>query len=157
MPTVKEIMSAEPMILAPESTLAEAIELLARHNCGAAPVIADGEMIGIISELELLDVLFDSALRDSPVSEFMSRQVRTIAEGDSLGHAAHMFALYGIRRLPVLRDGRLVGIISRRDVLLSAIRSDSSFSEEVAGFIPFLDEPITNGFNQDQFLLDNLN
>ena len=118
MTMVREIMSTSLWTLGPETTLGEAIELLAEHKCSGAPVVADGKLVGMISELELFDVLFDPTLRDAPVSEFMSKQVWTITDTDTLGHAAHMFALNGIRRLPVLRDGQLVGLISRRDVLL---------------------------------------
>ncbi|TWU22621.1 CBS domain-containing protein [Bythopirellula polymerisocia] len=154
MTTVKEIMSTSLRTLAPNSSLGEAIELLAKHKCSGAPVVSNGSVVGMITELELFDVLFDPALRDSPVSEFMTSQVWTVADEDSLGHAAHMFALYGIRRLPVLRDGKLVGLVSRRDVLLSVLCNNPSACETMAGFIPFLDEPTADGTNQEEFLLD---
>ncbi len=156
MKIVKDIMSTEFATLSPQMTLGMAIELFAENECGGVPVVVDGVLVGILSEIELFDILFDQSLRNSPVSDFMTRKVWSLCEEDSLGHAAHMFALYEVRSLPVLRDGKLVGMVSRRNFLLSALRPDTSSTETETSFIPFLDEPATDGTNQELFLLDNL-
>lgn len=156
MTTVREIICTEIATLSPQMTLAKAIDLFAANQCGGLPVVADGKLVGILSELELFDILFDPELRDSLVSDFMTPHVWTLSEEDSLGHAAHMFALYKVRSLPVLSDGNLIGMVSRRDLLLSALRCDLSSSEVESRFIPFLDEPATDGTNQELFMLDNL-
>ena len=142
MSCVRDIMTVDPFTLSPTATLAEAMSLLFRHQLSGAPVVDQGELVGIISEIGMFDVLFDATLRHAPVADFMTRNVRTVEEPDSLGHVAHMFALYGIRRMPVMRDGRVVGIISRRDLLAHALVCDERTEALESFWSVVIDEPL---------------
>ena len=92
--------------------------ILTQHHIGGAPVVtAEGAVVGVISELALIDVVFDSDAKDSPVSEYMTPEVHTVHPDDPLSRPAQFFALYSFRRLPVVEDGKLVGIVTRRDLM----------------------------------------
>jgi CBS domain-containing protein len=141
MTTAAQIMCPNPFTLSPTATLAEAMQLLTDLRMSGAPVVdGDGLLVGVISEIAMFDVLFDPSLRRAPVADFMTRSVRTVDVADSLGHVAHMFALYGIRRLPVMRNGALVGIVSRRDLLAYAMTSGEAIADPLTEWIPLSDE-----------------
>ncbi len=140
MPVASEIMSATLLTLDFDITVAEAIEKLVAHSFSAAPVVRDGKMVGIVSELELFDVLFDPSLREKPISEVMEHDVIAVDESESLGHVAHLFALHEIRRVPVLRSGTPVGVVSRRDLLRFALNCEQPLVDPLAELMPFLDE-----------------
>jgi len=140
MPVAREIMSTTLLTLDVDTTVGAAIEQLVAHSYSAAPVMRDGEMVGIVSELELFDVLFDPSLRARPVSEVMETEVIAVDESEPLGRVAHLFALHEIRRVPVLRAGTPVGVVSRRDLLRFASNCEHPLVDPLAEMMPFMDE-----------------
>jgi CBS domain-containing protein len=127
--------------LRPETSLDEAVQSLSAYDCTGAPVVAeDGRLVGILSEQSLLDVLFDMSCRHAPVSDFMTTSVHVVEPGDSLEHAAHMFDLYGIRRLPVVEDGKLVGILTRHDLIRHVLDRGESLDNPLETLLPNLAE-----------------
>jgi CBS domain-containing protein len=137
MTTVRDVMCPAVVQLRPETTMADAIKTLCDHDCGGAPVVAPaGEVLGMISELQFLDVLFDVESRFAPVSGFMTRQVHIVEPDDSLEHVAHMFELYGIRRLPVMEAGVLIGIVTRRDLIRHVLDSHATLGNPLEAMFP---------------------
>lgn len=111
-------MRTNVVTLSPEQNLAQALDTLLRNQVSGVPVTdPDGRVLGIITEFAMLDLLFDPSYREKQVSEFMTTEVHTVDESEPAHRLAHMFALYRIRRVPVVRDGVLVGMVSRRDLL----------------------------------------
>ena len=70
----------------------------------------------------------------------MSREVQVVHVSDSISTAATMFAMYGIRRLPVVEDGRLIGVVTRRDLLAYSLVNTETFTEPLMELIPALAE-----------------
>jgi CBS domain-containing protein len=141
MPIIRDIMSKIVVSIRPDATMMSAVKLLTKHHLSGAPVVTtQGEVVGFISEPNLMDVLYDSAVRKEPVSEFMSRSVHVVNSQDPISTAASMFAVYGIRRLPVIEDGRFVGVLTRRDLLAYALDNDEPLSEPLIELIPALGE-----------------
>lgn len=139
MRVVREIMNKRVVSIRPDATLAEAIYILTQQHIGGAPVVtAEGAVVGVISELAMIDVVFDSDAKNALVKEYMTAQVHTVHPDDPLSRPAQLFALYSFRRLPVVEDGKLVGIVTRRDLMNYALRSNELLTDPLIELIPSL-------------------
>lgn len=120
---VKSILDAKGRAvatIAPDATLAAAANLLAEKRIGAVVVTGAGHTVaGILSERDIVRSLSEHGARalDRSVDETMTRKVTTCAEQDSLGQLMESMTNGKFRHLPVVEDGRLVGIISIGDVV----------------------------------------
>jgi CBS domain-containing protein len=109
---VRELMTAEVISFGVETPVEEAAACLTeRHITGAPVVNEDGFVVGIVSETDLF------GKRGTTVGDVMSTNVISITEDTGIEEAARLLIGHGIRRLPILRDGRLAGLVSRSDVL----------------------------------------
>jgi CBS domain-containing protein len=141
MPLIRDIMSKVVVSIRPEATLTDAVKVLTKHHLSGAPVVStEGKVIGFISEPNLMDVLFDEEVRTRKVWEYMSDEVQMVHIDDPISMAANMFAMYGFRRLPVVEHGRLIGVVTRRDLLAHSLVSPETFSEPLVELIPALAE-----------------
>jgi CBS domain-containing protein len=139
MTAIRDIMTQNVVAIRPETTLAEAVKILTELHVGGAPVAcADGTLLGVITEFQLLDIMFDESVRDAPVSQYMTRNVQAVHPDDHLSRAAQLFALYSFRRLPVVEHGKLVGIVSRRDLMNYALRTNGLLAEPLVELLPSL-------------------
>ncbi|MEX2093383.1 MAG: CBS domain-containing protein [Pirellulales bacterium] len=137
MTQVRDIMSKCAVTVRPETTLAEAAQLLAGHHVDGAPVVtADRTLVGMISERQLLDILFDVAVRSAPVSEYMATDVQSVEPNESLVQVAQLLALYSFRRIPVAEHGKLLGVVTRRDLMGYTLRTGSVLVDPLAELIP---------------------
>lgn len=128
---VKDAMNREIVSIRPEATVEDAIHLLLDHDISGAPVLDErGKLRGIITQFQLMEVLYDPNVKNAKIQEYMTRDVFTIEEDALLGTAANLFIVHRIRRIPVLRNGMVVGIISRRDLL----RYFAETGEEIEAF-----------------------
>lgn len=116
--TAKDVMHEDVITVSADDTLEVALATLLENGVSGAPVTdSEGHVLGVISEYALMDLLFEPSLKSCIVANHMTRNVHVISEADSVTKLAHLFALYKYRRLPVLRDDRLIGIVSRCDLL----------------------------------------
>jgi len=119
-----DIMVTKLVTLSPQMDAFQAIQLLLQYKISGAPVVdTDRTLLGVFSERCSMSVLLEAAYNQMPTTEvyaFMDTDVRTISEETDLLLIAQIFRNTHCRRLPVLRDGKLVGQISRRDVLRAA-------------------------------------
>lgn len=112
------VMTANPVTMSPATSVTEAINILLGNRISGAPVVDDrGNLVGIISEIDLLNVMIDDTVIHKPIGELMSRQLVTVDDDTPLVDVAQAFFSLRLRRMPVLKGGKLVGQISRRDVL----------------------------------------
>lgn len=121
MPRAKDVMITDLVVLRPETSVHEAMSLLMNREISGAPVIdAHGSVVGILTEKDCLSAVFRASYHQEPggsVAEYMSRQVHTVdAEMDVL-EVIELFLRGPYRRFPVLAGTRLVGQISRHDIL----------------------------------------
>jgi len=117
-------MAASLVTLEPKQTILEAMQTLLKHQISGAPVVDEsGELVGILSELDCLRMLAsdefyaDDQEEGSLVEHFMTCGFRTIPPDLGIYGISHYFLTSPIRRLPVVDDGKLIGQVSRRDVL----------------------------------------
>jgi CBS domain-containing protein len=141
MSSVDQIMNREVITVQPDTTLADAVQLFTKHHIGGAPVVdRDGQVVGMVSELQLLDLVFDPTACTAPVSAYMNENVKSVTPADSLAHAGQLFALFAFRRLPVIENGKLVGIITRRDLMNHTLSTGEQLAEPLWEFVPDLVE-----------------
>lgn len=125
--TVKDYMSGKLVTFLPETDVLDAIHELLQHRISGAPVVDNfGNLVGMLSEFDCMQVVLTSGYHGEPggpVSDLMVTDVKTVEASMSIMDMAQLFMDSGLRRYPVISDNRLVGQISRRDVLraLSAI------------------------------------
>ena len=116
--TAEQIMTPGVVTIRPEATLQEAIHTLLERGVSGLPVVDDDHrLVGIITEFALLALAYDQQLKEQTVRQHMTRDVLTIDAGEAVNRLADLFIVHRVRRVPVVREGRLVGLVSRRDVL----------------------------------------
>lgn len=119
--TVRELMATDVRTVRPDLDLFEAAALLLRHGVSGLPVVDDdGRLVGILTEQDCLRSAFAiDYYRESVgrVRDAMTADPRTVEAGANVMLAIELFLANAFRRLPVVDDGRLVGILSRRDAL----------------------------------------
>ncbi|MGD9147151.1 MAG: CBS domain-containing protein [Anaerolineae bacterium] len=109
---VVERMTRPPIIVAGEATVQEALAIIQEHKLRHLPVLAaSGALVGIVSEKDLL-----RANSGESVDAIMTRDVVTVTEYTALEEAARIMSDHRISSLPVMRDGKLVGIITETDL-----------------------------------------
>ena len=104
----------------PSATLGEAVRLLAEKRIGAAPILgADRRIAGIISERDVVRALAErgAAALDEPVSRTMTRKVETCGEGETVTNLMERMTAGKFRHMPVVDQGRLVGVVSIGDIV----------------------------------------
>jgi CBS domain-containing protein len=114
----QDVMSRDVICLRQDLTVEEAIDKLIQAGISGAPVVDDGgQLVGIVSEFTLLEIVYEPTLRQQPIASLMTRDVITAAETELLTELAHRMIAHRIRRLPVVRAGQVVGILTRKDLL----------------------------------------
>jgi len=116
--TARAIMTNDVITIDPKSSIQEAIELLLKQRVSGLPVTdADGRLIGIVTEFALLAIAYDNRVREDSIAQHMTTEVLTVDASDPINKVVDLCLMHRVRRVPVLENGRLVGLISRRDVL----------------------------------------
>ena len=121
LPAVGDFMDTDVVCLAPDTDLIDAIGLLLDNSVTGAPVIdANGYMVGMLTEKDCLSLTtlgVDGDAAAGPVEKFMDREVLSVSSDTDIYYVAGVFMTNHFRRLPVVDDGKLVGAITRFDLL----------------------------------------
>jgi CBS domain-containing protein len=110
---VKDLMTTNPTVVKPDDTAAQAATLMKQEDCGALPVVANGKLVGIITDRDIVirAIAGGKDPRTTPVSAVMSADPATISPDASDDDAEKLMAKSQVRRLPVVENGKLVGIL----------------------------------------------
>jgi CBS domain-containing protein len=137
--TAKDLMQPDVITIPPETPVARAIDMLIEFGVSGLPVVdSDKQILGIITEFALLSIVYDPNVATDPVRKHMTKTVISVTTDESASKVADLFILHRIRRVLVEKDGKLVGLISRRDLLKAArslcgsLTTISPFSEQAA-------------------------
>ena len=148
---VKDVMTNLVVLVHPDDSIQQVARRLIRNRIGGAPVVRDGKVLGVISEIDITQALLGSAGHgpserahflpsalgemaserhgDRTAAEVMSAPAVTIGPEENLFMAARQLESQGIKRLPVVDGkGHLLGIVSRRDLVRSMTSDDSDLS-----------------------------
>lgn len=112
-----DLMATDVLAVSPDTTIADAALRMVARDTGAAVVLEDGGIVGVISERDLMRAIPDGCSRETPVSERMSRHVMTASPKTSVPEAMAMMIDGHFRHLPVVEAGRVLGIVSMRDLM----------------------------------------
>jgi CBS domain-containing protein len=122
---ISQVLAAKPshevITVGPDASVRDLLGRLAEHNVGALVVSRDGNSVdGIVSERDVVRRLHgDESLLDASVSSIMTTEVRTCEPQNVVNELMQVMTEHRIRHVPVLHEGRLVGIISIGDVVKS--------------------------------------
>ena len=106
-----------------DTPIYEAIRILVDCNITGLPVVNDDKTIaGIISEKDVLELLYENEDKPETVEQFMTEDVVTFDQDDSVADITDSFLKHHFRRVPILANGKLVGIISRKDIISYIIK-----------------------------------
>lgn len=166
---VEDVMTSLVVKLYPNDTIHDAAGRLAQNDISGAPVVAEGKVVGIVSEADLMRcgigpapvgrgwstlTLIAAFLRghvtsasdDITVGSIMSSYVVTISPTASVWQAASVMDRHGVKRLPVTDDeGYLLGIISRSDLIAVMAKTDDALRRDVLDAIAILGSEPTDG------------
>ena len=121
----------------PDASVFEAVQLMADKRVGALMVVDRNELIGVISERDYAReiVLKDRASRDTPVSAIMTQRVLYVRPQQTLEECMALMTERHLRHLPVLDNGRLIGVVSMRDVVKDLIAEKEFLIEQMENYI----------------------
>lgn len=122
---VRHAMTTEVLVAKPHSTVREAAQVLLDNKISGLPVVGpEFQLAGIITEGELVNILQKPQVLNEPVRDFMAEDIAVVNEDTLLTDAALTMIQRHVRRLPVVRDDRLVGLIARRDLIRFALENE---------------------------------
>ncbi|MCD6584738.1 MAG: CBS domain-containing protein [Desulfobacteraceae bacterium] len=114
---ISDLMSYPVFSVAPDAPMSEVADLLKEKECTGLPVVDNEKLVGVISRRDFKKIRKGSQLK-APVKAFMNTRNITIDPGRSPMEAARIMVKYDIGRLPVVKDDKIIGIMSRSDVML---------------------------------------
>ncbi|NJB71736.1 putative transcriptional regulator [Saonia flava] len=125
---VSDYMTKKLITFRPDQSILEVMESFAKNHISGGPVMDNnGFLVGIISEADCMKQIsesryFNLPILDKSVETYMTKNVETIPHDMSIFDAAGVFAMHKRRRLPVMKNGILVGQISRKDIVIAALK-----------------------------------
>ena len=121
----------------PDATVAELLAGLAGHNIGAMVVVGPNGLVGIVSERDVVRQLHahGASVLSRPVEEIMTAVVSTCSKSDTVDSISMLMTENRVRHVPVLDDGKLIGIVSIGDVVKTRMQELESEHEQLQSYI----------------------
>ncbi|HEY79654.1 MAG TPA: CBS domain-containing protein [Anaerolineae bacterium] len=137
---VKDILAAkgdQVWAVSPDDTVLDALKTMKEHDIGAVLVMDGDALRGILSERDYARkvVLLGRASRNTPVKEIMTAEVETVSPEDSIDQCMTSMTEKHIRHLPVVEEGRVVGVISIGDVVKAIIEEQAFLLDQMEAYI----------------------
>jgi CBS domain-containing protein len=129
--------SGDVFSVAPDATVYDAVALMAEKNIGALVVMQEEKLVGIISERDYTRkvMLRGKRSRETQVSEIMSTQLTTVDPKESVDHCLQHMTDKRVRHLPVVENGKLLGVISIGDLVKHVISVQSATLDHLERYI----------------------
>jgi CBS domain-containing protein len=123
--------------VAPEEPVLRAMEIMATREVGALLVMDRGEMVGVISERDYARkvILMNRSSRDTPVRDIMSSPVLSVVPEDTIYHCMEIMTARRIRHLPVVRGGKVLGVLSIGDLVKAVLQDQSEQIQQLQRYI----------------------
>ena len=115
--TIENIMSKSVISVSPEQSIEEAAQLMHQHNIGAIPVVENDRVTGMITDRDItIRSTADGGNEKMPVSQVMTNDVVTVSPNMSVEEAAQLMSQKQIRRLPVVENDHVIGMVALGDL-----------------------------------------
>ena len=115
--TVADVMNRQATSIPSDSTIQTAVERTLDDDISSLFVVTDdNRVIGILTESALLPAIFDPQMRNDPISLHMERNFASLNPDQPLEEIVNLFVLHRVRHIPVVIDGKLIAVVSRRNV-----------------------------------------
>ena len=140
MQTVSQLLrgkGSEVFSVAPQDSVLHAIEVMATRHVGALLVMTQGSLIGIISERDYARkvILKNRSSHDTPVSDIMTSPAVSVTPEDTVHNCMQIMTERRFRHLPVLKGGRVVGMLSIGDLVKAVIQDQTEHIEQLERYI----------------------
>jgi CBS domain-containing protein len=131
--SVREAMTQDPRSISASASVVEAARLMREQHIGSLPVTEDERLVGMITDRDITTrVVAESAAPETTsVGDVYSRTLISVQPDDGLDDALRLMARHQVRRLPVVENGRLVGVVAQADIALK----DNERTGELVGAI----------------------
>lgn len=143
---VGDVMTCAVWAVPPEMRLKEVATLLVQRKVSGVPVVDDERrVLGVVSESDLIRIESDARPTVSTLhtaGDAMTAPAVTIERGERIGRAAALMLEAGVKRLPVIRNGKLEGIVTRGDLLRAFVRRDELLAREVSADLIEREPPV---------------
>jgi CBS domain-containing protein len=115
---VSELMARDPFVVDAGATVVEAVRAMNEHHTGCVLVQKDGKLVGIFTERDVLrKVVFHDGNRNWKVESVMTPRPKTLPPGASVAFALNKMSVDGYRHIPIVEDGKAVGVLSVKDIV----------------------------------------
>ncbi|RCX07809.1 CBS domain protein [Anaerobacterium chartisolvens] len=135
---VRDIMTRDIAYVSPTSTIAEAAQLMQKHNVGSVPVCDQSGVVGIVTDRDIVvrNVAHGTNPQNTAVKDVMTTQVATTSPDVDINDVSHIMAQNQIRRIPVVENKMLVGMVALGDMA-----SDRRFDTEAGEALSEISKP----------------
>lgn len=151
---IKEIMERNVISLSVKDSVETAVELMFEKRVGGCPILDKDEVVvGIVTERDILEFLARNKKIDGIAEDFMTKNVVTLRPQDSIETAMKMMITKRFRRLPVIEDGILLGLITAREILAYFGKGEAFKMLEIGDIKEAIKKPVTTILGNDDLLI----
>ena len=123
MKSARDVMTRDVLTVSEDTPIYVAMQLLLEDQVTGLPVVdSDRRLVGIVTEKDMLTLLNNNRIDHVTVGHLMTKDVVSFAENDDLSEINKCLKEKSFRRVPILADGKLVGIVSRTDIMKAILR-----------------------------------
>jgi len=114
----QSIMTKDIVTINQNTPIYEVLNVMIGARISGLPVVDDGNnLVGIITEKDLMPIFKHHSLTNQTVADYMTKEVKTFSPEASIDEISEFFATHSFRRVPIVKDKKLVGIVARRDII----------------------------------------
>jgi CBS domain-containing protein len=116
--SIKDVMSSDVRTCEPDATVVDVAKVMASEDVGPIPIVEGGRLVGLVTDRDLVVRVLAEGKdpQVTKVGEIASRELVTVSPDDDLDQALTLLAEHQVRRLPVVEDDRVVGIVAQADI-----------------------------------------
>jgi CBS domain-containing protein len=131
---VRDAMTEDPRSIGPSASVVEAARMMREEHIGSLPITDDAKLVGMITDRDITTRVVAEAAdpKMTSVAEVYSRDLISVEPDNDLDEALQLMAQHQVRRLPVVQDGRLVGIVAQADIALKENEKTGQLVEAIS-------------------------